>query len=238
MAGTLTRLQMSTEVLDNLSRSSSGITRNQATLATRVVTWLDRASLKVARQEDLLFSIATATTIADQKDYAMPDNIRALFSIRVENGLNSRKLECAMPRDFDLKAPKPNEITSFVPSIYVPYKTTNTFELFPIPDQAYILRLRYSFWPGRLATDASLSDYSYMDDVLIYYATSEGFKWLQELKDADFWQKRGDEALAAAIRAERDAFPDWEPVLEGFSLTSRGVMGEYWNNPFIIGVES
>jgi hypothetical protein len=232
MSGTLTRLQMATEVLDNISRSSVGQTRSQTTLANRVVTWLDRAGVKIARQEDLLFQIATAPTVADQLSYVFPENIRAVYSLRLEDGNNSIKLQCYMPWEFDQMVPKPDTTTTARPSVYIPYKTTNTFELYSIPDDSYTMRLRYSYWPASLTTDSSVSDYTYMDDVLIYYATSEGFKWLQELKDADFWQKRGDEALVAAIKAEREAYPDWEQKGRGFS-SQTPYIGEYYNDPFV-----
>lgn len=233
MAGTLTRLQMANELLDNLGRSSTGKTRSGATLANRAVTWLDRAQIWVARKEDFLFKISTANTTADQKDYAMPEDIKALYSLRLEDGLSSRKLKVIMPWEFDELVPKPDEATTGRPDWYIPYKTTNTFELFKIPDTAYTMRLRYSHWPAALASDSQTSDFTNMDDVLIEYGTHLGFKWLQELNDAASWKKQARESFAEAALCERKAFPDWVPVARGFSTKPRPPIGEYWNDPFI-----
>lgn len=234
MAGTLTRLQMANEVLDNMGRASTAATRSGSTLASRAVTWLDRASLRIARKESLLFTEATASTVADQKTYALPSNLRQLISIRLENGNNSRKLNCLMPREFDRMYPKPDQETTAAPDWYVWVKNTLTFELFRIPDAVYTMRLRYGYWPSLLSTDASTSDFTHMDDVLIYLATADGFRWLQELVDASSWHKRGMDALEDALKAERDLIPDWAPQAAGFTTSPPYPIGDYWNEPFAI----
>ena len=235
MAGTLTRLQMVTEVLDNMSRSTVGLTRNQATVGDRAVVWLDRAQIWVSRRESLLFDIATAATVASQKDYTFPSNVRGVFSLRLEDGLNSIKLRPVLPRTFDKLIPKPDSYsTEGRPDFYVPYAETNTFELWRIPDQAYTMRIRYSYWPTALSTDGQVSDFSYMDDVLIFKATEYGFSWLQELRDAREWSRRASQALEEAIAAERDGMPDMEYVSQGFDSRSESTIGEYYNDPFRI----
>lgn len=235
MAGVSTRLEMVTEVLDNLARSLSGLTRNQTTYADRCVVWLNRAQLWIARKESLLFDIATASTVADQKDYTFPSNVRAVFSLRLENGIDSVKLEPLMPWEFDRLSPNPSaESTTGRPSLYIPYGNTNTFELYRIPDQAYTLRIRYSYWPTTLSSSGQTSDFTYMDDVLVAKACEYGFSWLQELRDAREWRDRANRALAEALEAERDNYPDWEPVGRGFDSQGSEPLGEYYNNPFVI----
>ncbi len=233
MAGELTRSQLVSEILDNVTRSGTGQTKSGQTLSSLAIRYLNRAQLKIARQEDLLFCLTTASTVASQQTYALPSNIRALYSMRLEDGLSSRKLICVMPWDFDKLVPKPNESTTGLPTWYVPYGTTNTFELFRIPDTSYVLRLRYSYWPTSLTTDAQTSDYTYMDDVLIHYATANLWFWLQEYTDAKEWRMEGDRLLVSAIEAEKTANPDWTPVGEGFSTAPSTTIAEYYNDPFI-----
>ena len=238
MAGILTRTQMVTEVLDNLSRSTSGQTRNAVTLSTRAVTWLDRAQVWISRETArqgifLLTSIATASTVASQKDYAFPFDVLAVFSMRYEDGNNSVKVKPIMPWEFDDLVPRPASLATGQPNWYVPYKSTNTFELFPIPNAVKTLRLRLAYWPSTLGADSEVSDFSYADDVLIAKATEYGFRWLQEIPDASAWKKQAEEELDRVIMAERGKYPDWEPVARGFTASSAPLLGEYYNDPFV-----
>lgn len=234
MAGELTRSEMVDEVLDNLTKSSAGQTKSGKTLATMAIRWLNRAQLAIARTEDFLFRISTTSTVADQQSYTFPTDIRSLYTLRLEDGLSSRKLTLVMPQEMDRLAPKPDEETTGIPTFYVPYKTTNTFELYRIPDASYTMRLRHSFWPAALESDSQTSDYTYMDDVITAYATSFGWAWLQEYGDMREWQKIAAQAFIEARNAARDAFPDWVAVGRGFSSEESVVpIGEYYNNPFI-----
>lgn len=235
MAGILTRSQLVSEILDNVSKASTTPTRSGVTLETMAIRYLDRAHITIARKEDFLFNIRTASTTADQKDYAMPSDIKALYSLRLENGLSSIKLTVAMPWEFDRLVPKPNELTTGQPDWYVPYKSTNTFELFRIPDAAYTMRMRLSYWPAAMSSDAQTSDYSNMDDVLIAYATSFMYRWLQEYADAETWKAHADGLFEDASKAERDSLPDWATRPRGFSTAPPASIGEYYNDPFIFG---
>ena len=232
MAGTLTRLQMANEILDNLAKRSSLTLPSGDVLSTRVVRWLNQAQRLVSREADLLFKIGTASTVTDQQSYALPTDINALFSIRLEDGMNSRRLLMRQPWEFDSVEPMPSAVSTGIPVYYIPYKTTNTFELFPIPDAVYTMRLRYSYWAPDLSSDSSTTDFTYMDDVLICFGTMYGFRWLQESKDASYWEARGKEALEDAIANAMQSFPDWEPVSKGFDSRSGRPLGEYYNDPF------
>lgn len=236
MAGTLTRLEMASAILDNMGRSSTLTLRSGTALSSRVVTWLNWAQIKVARQVDLLFATATTSTVANQDCYSFPASYNVIYTIRLEDGLQSTKLELVKPWEFDRIVPKADELPTGRPFYYIPFKDSGHFDVFPVPDAAYTMRIRYGYMPTTLSTNGQTSDYTDLDDVLVYYGTSEGFKWLQELKDAAYWQARGDEALAESIANVNDAFPDWQPVARGFSSSyPQRILGEYYNNPFIQG---
>lgn len=233
----LTRLEMANEVLDNLARDGSATTRSGTTLSDLAVRWLNRAQRQVARRRDMLFKISTSTTIDGTQTYAFPSNIRSVFSIKLEDGANSRKLACVMPWEFDSRVPLPSNDTETIPRYYIPYKASNQFELYKIPDAGYTLRMRHSYWPTDLASDSTTSDYHTanidLDDVLIFLATSYGFKYLQELVDARSWRKDGWDRLQEVWEAERHSFPDWAPHGTGFGVSGMGTSyGEYYNNPF------
>lgn len=233
----LTRLQMANEVLDNIGRSSTAETQSGATMSDMAVRWLNRAQREIARRYDLLFKISTATTVASIQTYSMPSNIRSLYSMVVEDGLESRKLICVMPWEFDRCVPKPSEATTGRPDYYVPYKLANQFELYRIPDAAYTLRMRHSIWPADLSADGSTSDYDTLnvniDDVLVCIATSYGWKHLQELTDAAKWYKDGMDQIERVYISERHSFPDWAPAGVGFITGAPASVGEYYNDPFV-----
>jgi hypothetical protein len=147
MAGDLTRLEMQTEVLDNLTQSAVMTTANDVTLAEMAQRWLNRAQTRIARMHNLLWDEQVVSTVASQQRYSFPALLRSVQSIRLEDGMNSRKLTCVMPSAFDSYYPKPDVETTGKPSIYVPYENTGTFELFRIPDASYVVRLRCSLYP-------------------------------------------------------------------------------------------
>jgi len=230
---------MSGEVLDNLGREGSAETRNGTTLSDMSVRWLNRAQLQAARKYNILFKTSTATTVADVQTYTFPATLRSLYSLRLENGIESRKLTCIMPWDFDKAVSKPDEDFTSTPTYYIPYKATNEFELYRIPDDTYTLRLRYSMWPADLALDASTSSYQVAgidaDDATIALATSYGYAYLQELVDATKWREAGWMLWKMISDATRDIFPDWAPREMGFSIyDSQELPGEYYNNPFVL----
>lgn len=238
MAGTKTRLQMVGEVLDNMAKSGSLTLGSGTLLSSRAVDYLNRAQFLIARQQDILQAIATSATVANQLSYSLPSRFRSVFDLRLEDGVNTRKLTCILPQNFDERIPKPSIYTASLPWFYVPYKDTGTFELFPIPDQVYTLRLRYSYFPAALSTDGQTSDYSDLDDALIAFATMYGFRWMQELKDAVYWEAIGTDVLKQHKTMRLEQYPDWTPVSEGFGASGGSYTGEYWNNPFIGSVDA
>lgn len=236
MAGTLTRLQMVQEVLDNMAKTGSLTLQSGATLSSRAITYLNRAQNLVARQGDYLQYIATASTVAGQRTYQFPSGFRSIFDIRLglsTTDINTRKLTMVQPETMDRQIPAPDVYAQTYPWFYVPYMNTETFELFPLPDQAYLMTLRYSTMPTALTTDAQVSDYTSIDDALVAYATMYGFRWMQELKDATYWEGIGNAVIKAYETMIEDSFPDWSPQMQGFSVTPTGYTGEYWNNPFV-----
>lgn len=233
MAGTLTLLEMRSEVLDNLTQQGTMTTANNVTLATMADRWLNRAQTRIARMHDLIWTEQTSATVTSQQRYSFDSKLRSVHSLKLEDGLNSRKLELVMPPAFDKMMPKPDTQTTGKPTIYVPYANTNTFELFKIPDAAYVLRIRCSLWPTPLTTTSQTSDYTYLDDVLIAYATMYGYQWLQEMNDSKFWKAIGNDELAAQIKAEVSRFPDWAKLRDGFTAGASTYIGEYYNDPFV-----
>lgn len=235
MAGSLTRTQIENEALDNIAKSGLLTLQSQTTLATRMTTWVNRSQQWIARRSDLLQYIESASTVANQQFYAFPNNLRKVYGMKLEDGLNSVKLTCMMPWEFDRKVPLPSSITKGRPYFYIPSKNTGQFELFPIPDKIYTLRLRHSVYPSDFTSSTAVSQFTGLDDALVGYATMFGFRWLQELKDATDWQKEADSIVSWVEENQDDQnqFPDWSPASEGFSSVDSEFTGQYYSNPFI-----
>lgn len=235
MAGVLTRTQLENEALDNVAKSGVLALQSGTTLSTRMTTWVNRSQLWIARKADLLQYTATASTVASQLTYALPNNFRKIFSLRLQDGQESRKIKCIMPWEFDRNVPQPTNQTTQRSWFYVPYKDTQTFELFPIPDAAYTLKLRYSLYPSDFTAANAVSQYTNCDDAIIAYATMFAFRWLQELKDAASWEKFGNDIIEQVIETndESEQYPDWAPSGEGFTINDQYYTGDYYNNPFI-----
>lgn len=237
----LTRLQMVNEVLDNLARANTALTRSGTALSDRVVVWLNRAQTYILRDYDILFKRSTTSTVASQQTYAFPSDINAIYSMTIQNGTSSWKLTCMLPWEFDRYVANPSADVSTQSRIYVPYKTTGDFELYPIPDAVYTLNLRYSAIPTELAADSSVTDYSALgidvDDILIKYATAEGYKYLQELIDSAKWEADA-KSSAKKMYASLRGYPDWSPLGNGFPgpKYSEYRVSDYWNNPFIMSI--
>jgi hypothetical protein len=140
-----------------------------------------------------------------------------------------------MPETVDRFAPKPDSLTTAIPVFYIPRKTENNyyFELFRIPDNTYTMRAYYSFWPTPMDEDTDKSDYNYLDDAIIAFATAYGYGWLQEMKDYRFWEQRGMDFLEEQLEAEEGSFPDWMPKGRGFSIRDPEFINDFYNDPFI-----
>lgn len=235
MAANLTYKQMQNEALDNVAKSGVLTLQSGTQLNTRMANWVNRGQLWLSRRVDLLNYDLTSATVLGQQTYSFPSNLRRSYSMRLIDGLNSRKLSCTMPWEMDRKVPYAPALTTARSWFYVPYKETFTFQLFPIPDNVYTLELRCSLYPNDLVSDNDVSQYQNCDDAIIAYATMFAFRWLQESSDAKEWELYGDEIVAMIKDNSDDAhrYVDWSPGPEGFSSHDIDYSGDYFNNPFV-----
>ena len=237
----LTRLQMATEVLDNLARSPTGQTRSGTALSSRVVTWLNRAQTRIARRYDMLYDSDTLSTVASTSQYDFPSGLSAMLSMRLQDGLASWKLTCLMPWEFDRVIANPSAESENKPRFYIPNKYDGTFDLFPVPDAVYSIARRFTVAPTELTADDQTTDYAAvgidLDDAIVWLATAEGYAWMQEMNDAKYWEKRGFEEAREIWRSVRGTFPDWTPVAKPFR-TGGPAQGTYtgnmYDNPMVI----
>lgn len=236
MATKLTYQQMQDEALDNVAKSGVLTLQSGTTLATRMGTFVNRAQLWVDRKCDSLYYDFTSATVAGQQTYSFPSNLRRVFTLRLLDGLMSRKLTPILPWEMDQKIPNASSFTQARSEFYVPYSNTFTFQLFPIPDAVYTLELRASLFPSDMTNPADTSTLFQCDDAIVAYSTMFAFRWLQELKDASDWEAYANRIMKEVNEVTDDAqqYVDWAPTMEGFSVNGSGAYtGDYVNNPFI-----
>lgn len=223
MAGTLTRLQMRTEVIAKLG--------DRTDINTRCETWLDFAQTRLAREHDFseLRKIFTASTVVNQLDYKWPSTLKNVFDLRLIDGTNSRKLVPRFPRERDASNPNPPSITTGRPRVYIPWG--RVFELDPVPNASYTLRLRCSLWPTAFSVDGSVSDFDQKDEILIELATAIGYASLMENEDAAAHVALAKEMIGGAIDKDMEvkdmAFTP-RPATVEYSVMGRGT---YWADP-------
>lgn len=223
-----------TRTLDNLNRASAGTTRSGSTMETQSIAWLNRIMYRISRQHDFpeLLKKYSSATVDGTKNYSFPTNYKTIFDLTVIDGYSSVKLALVLPEHFDKRIPYPEQYTERLPRWYVPYG--DSFDLYPIPDDAYTLYCRCVLWPTIITATSDLVSFTPdKDDILVAGMTKEGFAYLQMYEDAAYWTKEYATLLQEAIALDRK-LPDWYPVAQGFdSGYSTTFIGEYWNDPFI-----
>lgn len=184
---------------------------------TLALRWLNTAMYRIAKIHDFreMHKIFTKSTVTDTKSYLFPDSWKVIIDLRVEDGTNSRKLKMVRPELVDKYRPYPEDDSTNIPQVYVPYG--NEFELSPIPDAVYTMRIRTIQWPTVITVVTDSIDYEPdKDDVVLAHMLVEAFKHLRAETDATRWIASAKLRLSEAIKQDKRR-PDWSPVAQGFS---------------------
>lgn len=160
--------------------------------------------------------------------------IRAIYSFRIITGTGeSRKLTAWSPRIMDEHVPETEFWPADKPSNYVIW--ANTFELYPIPDQAYDVEIRLTTWPSALVAGSGKSDFEKKDQALIKMAVSYIWDTFGEYDRASRFYNNATTLLRVSQdydeydRPDRDIKPP-----SGAANSPTGT--SYWADPFTRGV--
>ena len=145
----MTRSELRSEIASSLGKT---------TINDRIDIWMNLAQIEIVKAHEFqnLNAVWERDTVVDQKSYAFPSTIKDVHTFRVIDGLKSRKLTRAMPGELDKQIPAPEEDTTGKPSLYLRY--SNVFELWRVPDDEYLLRLRCSLWLTPFSSDDQTCD--------------------------------------------------------------------------------
>jgi len=104
----------------------------------------------------------------------------------------------------------------------------STIEIYPAPDQAYSAKLRRSKWPKDLSTDASTSELSQKDDLLIALTICWTLYHLNNTERANAYWAIFKSMVKEAIDSQT-VKPDLYQKLDAMSP----IQSNYWKDPFV-----
>ena len=201
------------------------------------LTILTVTALVITVQDTLTDSTNTACIITHNKRlYHIEDDLdltrpKDIYSIKLMDGDNSRKLDYITPQRFDKDYPYPESLGAQRP---VKYTTRGRYvELLPMPDDAYPLYIQHSQWPAA-ANYANANDttpFTNIDYVIVSLATEMALASLEG--GGGNWHERVRQLLGIATMEEATR-PDQRHVARPFNPAGESrATGEYWLNPWV-----
>ena len=158
--------------------------------------------------------------------YTPPSDLKTILDLRLQDENDSSVLTELIASEADKISPWPEDDADDKPVYYV--WQGDAFELYPVPDDAYTMVLRYFKWSTVATTDANTFSYTNMDDVIVAGALSRMYRDLQETASAVYWEEEFQRLLKdAKVRALKK--PAKTFVAVGYRRSPQsGPTGEYW----------
>lgn len=168
--------------------------------------------------------LSEATLTVGTYRYAFPSDMKESLGIRLIDGVNSYLLIEQTADWLDRHDPNPPASSTGTPSFYC--VDGRYYEIYPRPDQAYTIYIRYTRWPTALSVDTDVCLITDVDEALIAGASQRAFESRQEYDDAAFWERRFEKLVREAV-IQDSARPVWRP-----SAVSEGTLPPgYWLRP-------
>jgi len=229
--GTLTLEELKAEMRASLS--------NRTDLNPRLTRFLNLAQQRVARLHDFdeMEAISTSTfpfTQTSQDKYIRLPDLRELYSLKLIDGSNSKKLTQLTQRKWNQLIPASEEYTRRRPQYYTIW--ARTCVLNPLADVAGIeCEIWWTKWPLPLSDDTPevASQYNQKDEILIELGLVYAFNSLGKQEDAQKHWVRARGLLAEAVSTDMEK-PDLDITPGPGSEQIDNLMPrDYWNDPFI-----
>ena len=145
--------------------------------------------------------VGTHTVTAYRERLAKPDECRYIYSIRLIDGAMSRKLILMTPRKIDLYEPFASQSNNARPENYIEWK--DWVQLYPIPDNTYVIKIRYFKWQTAFASGSSTAEIDHIDDIIIKAAAIHIWEILGEPEQAAIMTNAVERALIKCGKLER-----------------------------------
>ena len=216
-------LDLKAEFVANIARPSFDTTR-----AGRYINWGQKFVARQGTFREMIYEDTSMSTTSGFKSYPYPTRLKELFSMRLLDGANSRKLELYTVRRFDRDVPYPEQFSTGRPIYYID-KGPN-FDLNRIPDAAYHLNLVYARFPVDLSGNSDTSMLVDKDDLILAAATMFALITIRAKDEAQAWGQTFNFLWDSVISGEVKKV-DWLPEMVKTQPVS--FLGEYWKNPAV-----
>ena len=164
---------------------------------------------------------AERTTTVGEEFINLPDRLRVLWAVRVDDRLipelhpleHERLRRPETVRHFG----RPFAYSQMSASVEGTRSSARSIRLYPVPDTAYRVELLYSRWPAELVNDTDTPEVPGIEAVIVAGATAELYMHLQQYEDAAAWLTRYRDELQAARLDDKERV-GWIPGRVGRHL--------------------
>lgn len=228
----------------------------------QIVDWINNSQMRLARTNNFrefhltIQSYITVATLTGYKSVNQRPNItanlaasggglKAMESVRVSFGPDggpydrSYMLSYMGKRQFHRLLPNPESTLAMegYPTVFT--EENEQLLLYKIPNRDYLLEVGFWMWPLPLDADTpnTASGFDGKDDILIALATSMGFHSLGMQQQGIQYYAVANALIQDAIAQDEDK-PSHVITGKGTSSSSGSLMGQPWNDPFVISTNS
>ena len=143
----------------------------------------------------------THTITAYRERIPKPSNCKYIYDFRLIDGSMSRKLEPIPPNELDRYVPFAAQWDEARPTRYVVWK--DWVQLWKIPDDTYVLKMRYYKYMSELDDDSDEPEIGDIDEVILNAAASIVWGLLGELEQSSMFEARYYRLLKECKKVER-----------------------------------
>jgi len=227
----------------------------------QIVDWLNNSQVRLARTNNFRefhytlkdYITVKESSIAGYKELNQRydgsgwtnGGLKAMESVRVSFGPNtgpydrSYMLSYMGKRQFHRLLPNPESTLAMegYPTVFT--EENEVLYLYKIPNRDYLIEIGYWTWPTVLDADIPYfkSSFDGKDDILIALATSMGFHSLGMQQQGIQYYAVANALIQDAIAQDEDK-PSHVITGKGTSSSSGSLMGQPWNDPFVISTNS
>ena len=143
----------------------------------------------------------THTVTAYRERLAKPSECRYIYDVRLIDGTMSKKLIPMTPRRTDTFIPFGASCNQTRPTHYCEWK--DWLQLYPIPDDTYVIKIRYYKWQTAFAAGSSTAEIDHIDDIIINAAAIYVWTILGEPEQAAIYRNAVELELMKCGKLER-----------------------------------
>ena len=170
----------------------------------------------------------THTVYAYRERMPYPDNCKYIKSIRLMEDGSAKKLEPISPENMDRMIPFPAYHNNAKPKWYVEWK--DWYSLYPVPDDTYILQVRYVKYQDAFDDDADTAEVAQTDDLIVLATAMYAWKMLGEPEQSAIFERELEKGLYKHKRFVKNMKPDL--VLKPHQGTMHRSASDRQDDPF------